>query len=155
MKVKDFMIQDVISVNESDTIKKLLNTLVENKIGGVPVVDSDGKLVGMISDGDVLRTIQPKDTVVYDYFSLMAYTYEKGNLAKVLDTIKDQPLLKMAKKRGIVTVKEDDDIETALKLLAKHHFKKIPVIDEQRKVVGVISRGDIIRTIQKNILQSL
>lgn len=155
MKVKDFMIQDVISVNESDTIKKLLNTLVENKIGGVPVVDSDGKLVGMISDGDVLRTIQPKDTVVYDYFSLMAYTYEKGNLAKVLDTIKDQPLLKMAKKRGIVTVKEDDDIETALKLLAKHHFKKIPVIDGQRKVVGVISRGDIIRTIQKNILQSL
>lgn len=155
MKVKDFMIQDVISVNENDTIKKLLNTLVENKIGGVPVVDSDGKLVGMISDGDVLRTIQPKDTVVYDYFSLMAYTYEKGNLAKVLDTIKDQPLLKMAKKRGIVTVKEDDDIETALKLLAKHHFKKIPVIDEQRKVVGVISRGDIIRTIQKNILQSL
>lgn len=155
MKVKDFMIQDVISVNESDTIKILLNTLVENKIGGVPVVDSDGKLVGMISDGDVLRTIQPKDTVVYDYFSLMAYTYEKGNLAKVLDTIKDQPLLKMAKKRGIVTVKEDDDIETALKLLAKHHFKKIPVIDGQRKVVGVISRGDIIRTIQKNILQSL
>lgn len=155
MKVKDFMIRDVITVNENDSIKHLLNTLVDNKIGGAPIVDSDGKLVGMISDGDVLRSIQLKDKVVYDYFSLMAYTFEKGNLEKVLASMKDQPLKKIAKKHGIVTLKENDDMETALKLLAKHHFKKIPVTDANHEVVGVISRGDIIRTIQKNILQIL
>lgn len=155
MKVKDFMIQDVISVKEDDSIKHLLNTLVENKIGGVPVVNGNGKLVGMISDGDVLRNIQPKDMVVYDYFNLMAYTYQKGNLEKVLSQLKDQPLIKIAKKHGLITVKEDDDMDKALKLLSKHHFKKIPVVDQNQKVVGVISRGDIIRTIQKNILQSL
>ncbi|QQZ08645.1 CBS domain-containing protein [Heyndrickxia vini] len=155
MKVKDFMIRDVITVNENDSIKHLLNTLVDNKIGGAPIVDSDGKLVGMISDGDVLRSIQLKDKVVYDYFSLMAYTFEKGNLEKVLASMKDQPLKKIAKKHGTVTLKENDDMETALKLLAKHHFKKIPVTDANHKVVGVISRGDIIRTIQKNILQIL
>ncbi|MBL5766264.1 hypothetical protein B5V88_00690 [Heyndrickxia sporothermodurans] len=155
MKVKDFMIRNVITVNENDTIKHLLNTLVDNKIGGAPIVDSEGKLVGMISGGDVLRSIQLKDTVVYDYFSLMAYTFEKGNLENVLTAIKDQPLKKIAKKRGIVTVKENDEIETALKLLGKHHFKKIPVIDAHHKVVGVISRGDIIRTIQKNIIEVL
>ncbi|MGE6258082.1 CBS domain-containing protein [Heyndrickxia sporothermodurans] len=155
MKVKDFMIQDIITVNQNDTIKHLLNTLVEHKIGGVPVVDSEGKLVGMISDGDVLRTIRPKDTVVYDYYNLMTYTYEKGNIQNILSHLKDQSLMKIAKKHGLITVKADDPIETVLKLLAKHHFKKIPVIDEQHKVVGVISRGDVIRTIQKNILQSL
>ncbi|MGE8202996.1 CBS domain-containing protein [Heyndrickxia sp. NPDC080065] len=155
MKVKDFMIQDVISVKEDDTIKHLLNTLVKHKIGGVPVINADGTLLGMISDGDVLRSIKPKDTVVYDFYSLMAIAYEKGNLEDAITHLKDQPVIKIAKKRSIITVKEDDDMETVLRILAKHHFKKIPVIDNQRKVVGVISRGDIIRSIQKDILQSL
>ncbi|PKR84463.1 CBS domain-containing protein [Heyndrickxia camelliae] len=155
MKVKDFMIRDVITVKKDDNIKHLLNTLVKYKIGGVPVIDSDGKLVGMISDGDVLRSINPKDKVVYDFYNLMTYTLEKGKLEDILSRIKDQPLIKLAKKQGLITVKENDEIETVLKLLAKHHFKKIPVINDEHKVVGVISRGDVIRTIQKNILQSL
>lgn len=153
MKVKDFMIQDVITVKLDDTIKHLLNTLVEHKIGGVPVVDSDRKLVGIISDGDVLRSIQPKDALVFDYFN--AFFYERANIEDMLSYLKDQPLSKIAKKQGIVTVHEDDEMETVLKLLSKHHFKKIPVVDQDRKVVGVVSRGDVIRTIQKNILQSL
>jgi len=149
------MIRDVITVKKDDNIKHLLNTLVKYKIGGVPVIDSDGKLVGMISDGDVLRSINPKDKVVYDFYNLMTYTLEKGKLEDILSRIKDQPLIKLAKKQGLITVKENDEIETVLKLLAKHHFKKIPVINDEHKVVGVISRGDVIRTIQKNILQSL
>ncbi|MBB2479414.1 CBS domain-containing protein [Bacillus sp. APMAM] len=155
MKVKDFMIHDVITVRKDDSIKHLLNTLVKYKIGGVPVVDLDGKLVGMISDGDVLRSIKPKDTVVYDFYNLMTYTLEKGKLENILANLKDEPLFKLAKKQGLITVKENDEIETVLNLLAKHHFKKIPVINNDHKVVGVISRGDVIRTIQKNILQSL
>jgi CBS domain-containing protein len=51
--------------------------LVEHKIGGVPVVEVEGKLIGMIGDGDLLITIRSKDTVVYDYYNLMSYTYEK------------------------------------------------------------------------------
>ncbi|MGV3465253.1 MAG: HPP family protein [Heyndrickxia sp.] len=155
MKVKDFMIRDVITVKKDDNIKHLLNTLVKHGIGGVPVVDSDGKLVGMISDGDVLRSIKPKDTVIYDVYNLMTYTLEKGKLKDILSHLKDQPLIKLAKKQGLITVKENDEIETVLKLLAKHHFKKIPVINDEHQVVGVISRGDVIRTIQKSILESL
>lgn len=100
MKVKDFMIHDVITVRKDDSIKHLLNTLVKYKIGGVPVVDLDGKLVGMISDGDVLRSIKPKDTVVYDFYNLMTYTLEKGKLENILANLKDEPLFKLAKNRG-------------------------------------------------------
>ncbi|MGV3487322.1 MAG: HPP family protein, partial [Tuberibacillus sp.] len=59
MQVRDFMIEDVISVKETDTVRHLLSELVIHKIGGAPVVDEGGKLVGTVSDGDVLRSLTP------------------------------------------------------------------------------------------------
>ena len=71
MKIEEFMIRDVISVSKETTIKQLLEKLVQNKITGVPVIDGEGKLLGMVTDGDVIRHIQPKGRTVYDIFSLI------------------------------------------------------------------------------------
>lgn len=60
MEVKDFMIRDVITVKKETTIRELLKVLAHHRIGGVPVVDAEGKLLGMVSDGDVIRFLQPK-----------------------------------------------------------------------------------------------
>nr|MDP5194014.1 CBS domain-containing protein [Neobacillus sp. 179.-C4.2 HS] len=54
------MIRKVFTVKPSNTIKELLGILNSNRIGGVPVVDDKGQLVGMVSDGDVLRYLAPK-----------------------------------------------------------------------------------------------
>jgi CBS domain-containing protein len=154
MKVKDFMIWDVISVHPDTTIKEVMQTFVEKKIGGLPIVNDDGTLKGIITDGDILRAVKPIDRHIQDYFNLITYIQEQ-NMESRLSELANLPILKIAKVRGIVTVSPEDDMKKVVVILAKHHFKKLPVIDLGSKVVGVISRGDVIRNIQNTIIDVL
>lgn len=154
MKVKDFMIKDVISVHPDATIKEVMKTFVDKKIGGLPIVNDEGKLTGIITDGDILRAIKPIDRHIQDYFNLITYIQEQ-NMESRLSELADLAIVKIAKTRGIVTVSPEDEMKQVVVILAKHHFKKLPVIDKDNKVVGVISRGDAIRNIQNCIINDL
>jgi CBS domain-containing protein len=154
MKVKDFMIKDVISVHPDATIKEVMKTFVDKKIGGLPIVNEKGILKGIITDGDILRAIKPIDRHIQDYFNLITYI-EEQNMESRLSELAGIPILKIAKTRGIVTVSPEDDMKHVVVILAKHHFKKLPVIDRENKVVGVISRGDAIRNIQNTMINDL
>ncbi|WP_010530745.1 CBS domain-containing protein [Lentibacillus jeotgali] len=150
MKIQDFMITDVISVQEDIKIKDLLKTLVEHKIGGVPVVDENARLIGMISDGDVIRYLQPDGRTIYDAFSMVFIT-EKEGLRNKIETSIEHHSSEIVKK-NVYAVHPDDEIEEALSLLSRYHFKKIPVVDASNKVVGVVSRGDIIRSVYNKVI---
>ncbi|MDR6123726.1 CBS domain-containing protein [Bacillus sp. SLBN-46] len=154
MKVKDFMVRDVISVRPNSSIKDVMTTFVEKKIGGVPIVDENGKLSGIVTDGDILRAIKPIDRRIQDYFSFITYVAEE-DLEERLDEMAKVEIIRIAKTNGIVSVHPNDDMKTVITLLSKHHFKKLPVIDENNHVVGVISRGDVIRNIQQTIVKSM
>lgn len=154
MRVKDFMITDVISVRPETSLKDVMKTFVEKKIGGMPIVDKDGKLQGIVTDGDLLRAIKPIDSQIQNYFTYMMYI-EEVNLESRLSDMADQPIINVAKTSGIVTIKSEDPLKKVIQLLAKHHFKKLPVIDEKNHVIGIISRGDVIRNIQTNLLNNM
>lgn len=151
MKVKDFMIQDVISVHKETTVKELLKIFVEHHIGGVPVVNDENELLGIISDGDVIRYLSPKEQAVHDLFYTV-YIEEGETEQDVLAEKTNHLAADMMHRKRIYTVKEDDDFEYAIRLLSKHHFKKLPVVDESNKLIGVISRGDIIHNLSKMII---
>lgn len=145
------MITDVISITKGSAVRELLELLVDNKIGGVPVVDENGKLCGMITDGDVIRYLQPKGRTVYDMYALVLVS-EKEDLQHKLDYAVDQQIGSMTRNKQVYYVHPDDDLEAAISILSKHHFKKIPVVDDDNKVLGVISRGDVIRFISTKLL---
>ncbi|OCA84580.1 CBS domain-containing protein [Bacillus sp. FJAT-27986] len=147
MKAKDFMIKDVISLNEEASIKTLLEVLMKHKIGGLPLVDPNNKLLGIVTDGDVLRYMNPKAFIS----SYVTYIEE---LDETLKSKSESPVKAIMKKK-VVFVREEDELEDVLKLLATHHFKKIPVVNENREVVGVISRGDMIRKLGELLLEKL
>lgn len=148
------MVRDVISVRPNSSIKDVMTTFVEKKIGGVPIVDENGKLSGIVTDGDILRAIKPIDRRIQDYFSFITYVAEE-DLEERLDEMAKVEIIRIAKTNGIVSVHPNDDMKTVITLLSKHHFKKLPVIDENNHVVGVISRGDVIRNIQQTIVKSM
>jgi CBS domain-containing protein len=147
VKAKDFMIKDVISLNEDASIKTLLEVLMKHKIGGLPLVDPNNKLLGIVTDGDVLRYMNPKAFIS----SYVTYIEE---LDETLKSKSESPVKAIMKKK-VVFVREEDELEDVLKLLATHHFKKIPVVNEKREVVGVISRGDMIRKLGELLLEKL
>lgn len=154
MKVKDFMIKDVIKGNPDNSVKEIMCILVDKKIGGLPICDEDGKLLGMVSDGDILRAIQPVDPHVYHYMVYMFFD-EGQDLQSRIGNLADAKIIEIARTKGVISVSEEDDMEKAVGLLAKHHFKKLPVIDRNNRVVGVISRGDVIRKIQTSLLKEI
>ncbi|AVQ99165.1 CBS domain-containing protein [Oceanobacillus iheyensis] len=150
MKIEEFMIRDVISVNKETTIKQLLEKLVQNKITGVPVVDEEGKLLGMVTDGDVIRHIQPKGRTVYDIFSLILVS-EQTDLTERLSYSLNRPVKEIMQK-NVFTVTPKSPIDEAMDVFSKHHIKKIPVVNPASRVIGVISRGDLIRYITTQLI---
>ncbi len=151
VQVKDLMVKDVISASPSASVKDVMTSFVTKKIGGVPIIDEDGVLRGIVTDGDILRAISPVDRRIHDYFSLITYVAEE-DMENRLNELADREIIRIAKTNGIVTVHPEDEMKKVVTLLSKHHFKKLPVVDKSNHVVGVISRGDVIRSIQETII---
>lgn len=145
MKVRDFMIKDVLTVNQNAPLSEVLQLFVAKRINGAPVVDADGRLTGMVSDGDILRYINPSRQTVYDMFSYV-FVSPPEELAEAL-AYKVETSAKKIMKKNVQSVSPEQDLEEALGILAKHHFKKLPVVNEKKQVVGVISRGDLLKQI--------
>jgi CBS domain-containing protein len=152
MQVRDFMIRKVITAKHSTTVKELISILETNRIGGVPVVDDQGNLVGIVSDGDIVRFLSPhKEKIYLAYY--VSYIEEAQKIEDVLREKMNTPIEEIMVKKNIKTVAPDDDFESAIRLISKHHFKKIPVVNGAGRVVGIISRGDIIHNLSKSIFK--
>lgn len=146
------MIRDVIYVDSGESVRNLLKLLVRHKIGGVPVMDQERHLLGMISDGDVLRALAPREQTIFSVY-IMVFAYEKQEMSTVIREQLDKTVDEIMTGRKIYYVRPEDEVEEVMKILSKHHFKKIPVVDQEDKVVGVISRGDVIRTISNQMTE--
>ncbi|MBT2658155.1 CBS domain-containing protein [Bacillus sp. ISL-18] len=152
MKVRDFMVRDVITVRPENTVKDVMSVFVEKKIGGVPITNKDGTLCGIVTDGDIIRAIKPIDRRIHDYFSFITYIAVEDKQVHLSEII-NREIIKFAKTNGIMSVQPEDDMEKVVDILSKHHFKKLPVVNGANRVVGVISRGDVIRNIQQRIVE--
>lgn len=142
LKVKDFMVKDVISIKSDATVKELLKLLTKYGIGGAPVVADENKIVGMVSDGDIIRYLSPKEGSIHD-FMYDIFVEEGETEEEVLNEKINTAVDNLMHKEPIYTVKEDDTFEKAIHILSQHHFKTLPVLDSRGKLTGIISRGDI------------
>lgn len=154
MKVRDFMVRDVITVSPENSVREVMSIFVEKKIGGVPITKKDGTLCGIVTDGDIIRAIKPLDKRIHDYFSFITYIAVEERDVHLSEVI-NREIIKIAKTHGLVTVHPEDDMEKVVDLLSKHHFKKLPVVNGVNRVVGVISRGDVIRNIQQTMVENM
>ncbi|AGK52269.1 CBS domain-containing protein [Bacillus sp. 1NLA3E] len=150
MQVRDFMIRRIFTAKPSTTVKELISILETNRIGGVPVVDDKGNLVGIVSDGDIVRFLSPNKEKIYLAYYI-SYIEEAQKIEDVLRKRLNTPIEDIMVKKNIKTLAPDDDFESAIRLISRHHFKKIPVVNGAGRVVGIISRGDIIHNLSKSI----
>lgn len=148
MLVKDFMIQDVYVARPTFTLKQLLQIFIENKLGGVPIVDEEERLLSVITDGDILRYLAPKESVLKDYFTYIP-VLPGEKLDEAVTSKLNVTVSKLLRNNKIATLSPEDHLEDAIQIISQHHFKKIPVVDVNNRVVGIISRGDALRTLYK------
>lgn len=154
MLLKDYMIKEVYVARPNFTLKELMGVFIENKVGGVPVVDENDKLLGMVSDGDILRYLAPTEDSIKGYFSYITILPGEELDEKVASKMNDK-VSQIIKNKKITKLSPADPLSDLIKVISKHHFKKIPVVDDNNKVVGIISRGDALRALYKEFVHKL
>ncbi|KAJ4847073.1 CBS domain-containing protein cbsx2, chloroplastic [Turnera subulata] len=147
--VGDFMTrkEDLYVVKTTTTVDEALEALVEKRVTGFPVVDDDWKLVGVVSDYDllVLDTISggnqsdtslfPEVDSSWKIFNELQKLLIKTNGKVVGDLMTPNPLV----------VRETTNLEDASRLLLETKYRRLPVVDADGKLVGIITRGDVVR----------
>lgn len=141
MKVKDVMATIVITVSPDNSVRRAAGIMLEKHVSGLPVVDDKGMLVGLISEGDLLRRSElglPTIAASEQVASLeeRASAYVRSHAWKVADVMS----------RNLVTVNEEADLSHVAKLMAEHGVKRLPVM-RNGKMVGIVSRADLLHAI--------
>lgn len=146
MKATDVMKSPVITVNESASLSEVARLLEEKNISGAPVVDDAGRLVGIVSEMDLIRRSQELQVKSYrDPFAWVSpYTSieEMATFTQGLCRVGETPVSQIMTKR-VYSVNEDESLEEVAKIMARRRINRLPVLRGQ-EVVGIISRGDLV-----------
>jgi CBS domain-containing protein len=140
------MTTEVIAAGPGDTVAQVARLLAMNQISGVPVCDGDGNLLGMLSEGDLLRPFTTEiETRRAWWLRLLA---EGTDLApEFLNYVReDQRRAKDLMVTPVITVTERTSVREIADLMMRHHIKRVPVLRDG-KVVGIVARADLVRAI--------
>jgi len=143
---KDIMVEKVITIGKDASIGELSDLLVNNKISGVPVVDSSGKILGIVTEADII--IKDADLHFPRYFKLLdgiiyleSFRKFKNNLKKYLGSRVEDIMTDKVK-----TVEEDAPVGDIASMMINNNVNRIPVVDKDKKVIGIITRRDIVKS---------
>lgn len=143
MKAKDVMTRSVISVVPDDSITRAIRLMLQHRISGLPVIDVDGRLQGVVTEGDFLRraeTATQRQRPRWLEFLIspgrLASEYVETHGRKISDVMTADP----------VTVTEDALLEEVVALMEKRRIKRLPVMRGD-SVVGILSRANLLHAL--------
>lgn len=141
--INHIMTKDVITVHENDTIEKCANLLTTHNLSGLPVVDEEGYVKGIITEGDLIRRSTKVQTPAY--LELLGGIIYLDNPNKFLDEVKKSMGLfaHEVMTEDVITVHPNTEVEQAANLLVRKKIKRLPVLDENDKLIGIVARKDI------------
>lgn len=143
MHARDIMTRDVVTVSPQATVREIAELLLGRRISAVPVVETDGRLCGVVSEGDLMRRPESGTEARHSWWldlfasadeSADAYVKAHGRTAGDVMT------------RDVVTVAPDATLGDVAGLLERRHIKRVPVVDGTR-LVGIVSRADLLRAL--------
>lgn len=145
--IADVMTSNPITVKPQTSLQDAIKVMVEKKISGLPVVDDAGKLVGVISESDLMWQETGVDPPPYIMFlDSVIYLQNPARYDKEIHKVLGQTVAEVMTDRAI-TIEPDRSLKQAAQLMHEKKIRRLPVVDKtDGKVIGIITRGDIIRT---------
>jgi CBS-domain-containing membrane protein len=141
MLVRDVMTPEAITIDAKDSVAMALHRMLDRKISGLPVLDAEGRLAGIITEGDFLRRAEtgtlrqrPRwlELLVSPGRLAAEYSHSHGGTVDEVMT------------PAVITIEADAPLPEAVELMLRHRVKRLPVL-EHRHLVGVLSRADLLR----------
>jgi CBS domain-containing protein len=143
MRARDVMVRAVATTTPETTVEKVAGLMINLRISGVPVLDRNGQLVGIVTEGDLLRRAETgterQRSRWSEWFSAnsrLAAEYIKSHARRVEDVMT----------REVVTVGELADLGEIAELMETRHIKRVPVLHDG-KIVGIVSRADLLQVL--------
>lgn len=139
----DVMQKAVLTVHSDVTVIEAARTMLQHRISGLPVIDAKDRLVGIVTEGDLLRRSETgTERHRSRWLELLlgpgraAEEYAMANAREVSEVMSDQ----------IVSVAPTAPLDEVVAQMERHHIKRVPVMDEDR-LVGIVSRADLLRAL--------
>lgn len=152
MLVEKVMTREVVTLNPYMSLRDAAQVLANHGISGAPVVDADGILVGILTESDILRAVESatdRIKMVFPSLHTMGVFFEmsRGEV-EILKAFEEEANTIVA---DIMTKKVDtctpgDAVSEAARTLITKDINRLPVLDEEGRLVGILTRGDIVRS---------
>jgi len=147
MKVKEIMTKEVVSIRPELGVKDALILLFKMKISGLPVIDSQGKLVGMFTEKDILKETLPSYIEKVGGF---VYEEDPKSIKKKFEGMGSATVSQLMRKE-VVTVDENASLSEIARIMLIQKVRRIPVLDKAKKVVGIVAREDIVKAYAEEV----
>jgi CBS domain-containing protein len=148
-RVKDVMATEIVYVNPDDTVREALELMLDNHVSALPVIDHHARCIGVLSATDILNLTQEVEE------ELAALSMSKGPACRFL--IERLSNSEMATERvravmtqGVICVPAGATVEEAAAEMVRHHVHRVIVVDDQQRLVGIVSTMDVMRAIAKS-----
>lgn len=144
MRARNIMKKGVVFVKEDDSIEEVLRILMKNNVSGVPVIDKDNQVLGVVTEKDLIT--KEKGLNIPSYIEFVAsILFIDGDLK--YNTNHEKVITLTAKEimsTPAYTVYLDASVEEIASIMVNRRINHVPVIDKDRKLVGIIGRGDLL-----------
>lgn len=143
--VAEIMTAQPITVSPQTSLQEAIQILAEQKISGLPVVDQTGQLVGIISETDLTWQATGVDTPPYVMFlDSVIYLQNPAKHNREVHKALGQTVAEAMSDRP-VTIQSDRSVREAAKIMHEKKLRRLPVVDSQSQLIGIITQGDVIR----------
>jgi CBS domain-containing protein len=144
MQARDVMVSPVITVEKIATVRDVAKVLLEKRISAVPVVDNVGKVVGIVTESDLMHRAEAGTERPYSWWvhflagdATIAADYVKSHAAKVEDVMTPD----------VVTTTPETPLHEIAALLEEHQIRRVPIVNKDGSLVGIVSRANLIQVV--------
>ncbi|MDP2696203.1 MAG: CBS domain-containing protein [bacterium] len=142
--IKDFMTKNVLVVHPETPLLDAAKIIIDHSFNGLPVVDKNNEVVGILTQYDLVGKGSILHLPTLQYIAKNLQPAEQSQFKAEGDKISDLTVGDVMRREHL-TLNENDSMETAIELFANNHINPVPVIDAGGKLVGLISRFDLIK----------
>lgn len=142
---KDIMTKKVITISKDATLAELAKLLIKNKISGVPIVDEKEELVGIVTEADlIIKESNLPFPLSFSFAFLESYESYTKSTKEYLETRVEEVM-----STNVKAAREDMPIGKVVNIMINNNINRLPVLNNDGKLTGIITRADIIKSIIK------
>ena len=156
MQVRDIMTIEVVTLNGFMSLREAARVLAECNISGAPVLDNDGKLIGILTETDILRAVERAANDVHMVFPSIHTMGVMFELAKgeteIIEAFKEtsNTVVMDVMTKSVISCGPETTVNEVAAIFVEKGINRIPVVDPDGHVVGIVTRGDIIKALSMN-----